>query len=147
MSDRVYSLCEGYRENRKVIRWGVSRYGRKHDVGMQEAVCVGQELGRQSLYIEWTPRTPKQRSPEQMREHRLRNMRKRIERKFPLFAEQFIHEQLKRDKFDLNACKADHEARTRLIAESNASWWAAHPEERRVRLPNAQVEFQEGSEE
>jgi len=134
VSDRVYSLCEGHRENWKVIRWGVSRFGREPDAEMQQAVCKGMQLGCQSLYIEWTPKIYKQRSPEQMQQHRLRNMRRRIERKFPLFAEQFVQEQLKRDKFDLDACRNDHAARTRLIAESDAAWWAAHPEERRVKL-------------
>lgn len=137
MSNRVYSLCEGHREDRTVVRWGVSRYDREHDAEMEAAVCSGQQFGKQSIYIEWTPKPLKQHSPERMLAQRIQNMRRRIESKFPLFADQFEREEMKRDKFSLETCQADYERRGQVDGKWHAEWWAAHPEDRRVCLPDA----------
>jgi len=136
MSERVYSLCEGHGESRRVLRWGVSRLGAGHDAEMSAAVSEGQKLGTQSLYVEWTPDAPRQKSAEAMQAQRIRNMRRRVQAKYPLFAEEFERDALKADKFSLAACQADRDASAAIDADWRKRWWEEHPESLRVYLPN-----------
>jgi hypothetical protein len=140
MSERVYSLCEGHGEARRVLRWGVSRLGAGHDAEMSAAVGAGQVLGTQSSYVEWTPDAPRQKSAEAMQAHRIRNMRRRVQAKFPLFAEEFERDALKANKFSLAACQADRDASAAIDADWRKRWWKEHPESLRVYLPNVPAE-------
>lgn len=135
MSDRVYSLCEGHGEARRILRWGISRYGSGHDAEMSAAVCESQHLGRQSLYVEWTPDEPRQKSAEAMQAHRVRNLRRRIQAKYPLFAEEFERQARTQDQYSLEKCQADRDASAAIDADWRTRWWKEHPESLRVYLP------------
>jgi len=135
MSERVYTLFKGNGADRIIIQWGVSRFGNKHDQEMEDAVSVGQILGKEHVGIEWLPEPCKQRSPEMMRAQRLRNMRKRLS-KYPLFFDEFEKAELRKEYFSLKGCQADYEDRTKTDQEWMAKWWKAHPDILRVRLPN-----------
>lgn len=136
MSDRVYSLCVGYGEARRILRWGVSRLGSGHDAEMSAAVSKGQDLGAQSLYVEWTPDELRQKSAEAMQAHRIRNMRRRVRVRFPLFAEEFERQALTQDQYSLEKCQVDRDASAAIDAAWRKRWWDEHPERLRVYLSN-----------
>ena len=146
MSDRVYSLCEGHGEARRVLRWGVSRLGSSHDAEMSAAVSAGQVLGTQSSYVEWTPAPIKQRGAAAMQAQRLRNGRRRVaklQERMPLFAEQIEREEFARPKYTLQACEADMAESAAIDATWRDRWYREHPEDRRVYLPNVSGEGRE----
>jgi len=137
--DRVYSLCEGHGESRRIIRWGVSRVGRGHDPEMEAAVSAGQVLGQQSLYIEWTPEALKQRGAAAMQAQRLGNGRRRVaklQERLPLFAAQIAAEEFARPKYTIEACQADMATTAAFDATWMARWRDAHPDYTRVYLPD-----------
>lgn len=142
MSDRVYSLCEGHGEARRVVRWGVSRLGAGHDHEMAEAVSAGQVLGSQSSYVEWTPSPIKQRGAVAMQAQRLRNGRRRVaklQERMPLFAQEIEREEFARPKYTLAACEADMAESAAIDAAWRDRWYREHPETRRVLLPPLEI--------
>lgn len=137
MTSRVYSLCEGHGEARRVVRWGMSRHGREPDPEMEAAVTRGQILGRQSLYIEWIPQPIRQRGAAAMQAQRLRNGRRRVAKlqaRMPLFAAQIEQEEFARPKYTLAACEADAAESAAIDAMWRERWWQEHPEDRKVVL-------------
>jgi hypothetical protein len=142
MSDRVYSLCEGHGDSRRVIRWGVSRLGREHDPEMESAVSTGHVLGRQSLYIEWTPAPIKQRGAAAMQAQRIRNGRLRVAKlaaRFPLFAAQIERDEFSRPKYTLESCQSDADTSAAIDRSWIDRWHSEHPQDRRVYLSNTSM--------
>ena len=90
---RIYEIREGYGDNQRLLVWAAGRKGRNHDPQVSEAIEELSTLGRTSLYVVFSPTTPRQRSAEARLAQRIGNMRRRAARA-PLFADQIEAEQL-----------------------------------------------------
>jgi len=137
---RIYSLeTSGPRADRRVVRWGLSRFGDSEDPEMYEAVKCNRTPGDGlALYTSWTPKPSKTRSAEQILAQRVRNAQKRAE-KFPLFADQFLEEELSKEKNTLQACKADREKRIEIWEEWERKYWQYYSSDKQVVLEPARV--------
>jgi len=134
MSQRIYALYNGAGPTKILIRWGKSRFGNKPDNEIDKLVCKDHVFGKQSLYVEWIPEPIKQHSAERMRAQRINNAKKRIEKKAPLFVQELMDEELKRDKFSIEQCKADHEHRHQIDLKQQKEWFERHPASLEVSL-------------
>lgn len=134
---RYYSVESGYGAGAVVLRWGLSRFGDATDSEMQETVARGMHLGSEHFCVGWTPRRGRPHSPERMLQQRIGNMERRIRRKWPLYADQFIADEMRRDKFTLAACRRDAEIKTDCHETWVAEFWAKFSEDKRIVLPSS----------
>lgn len=133
---RIYSIRDSWKSDAKVLRWGASRFGDKHDPEMEKAVADGHKIpgDGKPFCVDFTPEMPRFKSPAQCREQRIRNMRKRIQQRDPLFADQFEVQELKRDYFSLEKVTRDQETKKAYFEKWILNFWNEHSPDKEVKL-------------
>jgi len=132
---RIYALRRGHGDDSIVICWGASRFGSDPDMEMERAVYRDWQPGcGLACYVEWSPSFGRRHSPKQMKAQRERNMRRRVEMRYPLYADQVISGELKRPYFRLETCERQYDERTEINEAWARRWHEVHPEEKRVYL-------------
>ncbi len=136
----IYSLeTSGQASERAVVRWGLSRFGDSEDPEMYEAIKGDRTPGDGlAVYTSWTPKPIKTRSAEQILAQRISNARKRAER-FPLFADQFLEDELAKEKNTLEACEADRIKRIEIWEEFERKYWEYYSPDKQVVLEAVRV--------
>ena len=136
---RYYELRSTWGPDGECIRWGLSRFGKKHDAEMDAAVSTGKNLGDgTSLCVSFTPVIPRMKSAAAVQAHRIRNMRARAA-KLPLLAAQIEAEELAKPYFSIEQAERDQAERLAYFEKWAAQWWADHTPDKQVHLPNASV--------
>lgn len=129
---RLYELRD---DNNKILSWGKSRFDDGTDNELAEAVYAEWALGSSlRCCVCFEPPPHKQRTPEQMRAQRIRNMKERIAAKAPLFADQLEAEEMEREYFSLERCQADHQERAEYLAQATVDFWNNRPADREVTI-------------
>lgn len=135
---RYYEVKEGNRGYGKCIRWGLSRFGKRHDDEMSRAVSCYHPPGdtKSSFWIGFTPSIPTMQSPARVVARRVSNMKKRAA-KFPLLADQIEAEEMKRSYFSEAEAERDQAERRAYFENWVAQFWEQHPETLRISIPAA----------
>ncbi|MFH1984759.1 MAG: hypothetical protein ABIL58_23205 [Pseudomonadota bacterium] len=130
---RVFTVyTSGTPDSRKVLKWGVSRFGNRPDPEVEAAVGAYHELGKTALYTGWVPEPMRFESAEKMLAHRIRNAKARVRKKDALFYDDQLAKELSRPKYTIDACRADLAIKKQLEENYIAKWWAEHTEAKRV---------------
>jgi hypothetical protein len=136
-STRCYEVCTGYGHNRKILCWGLSRFGEKHDGEMQKEIFAraGAPGSGRIFCVTFTPGAmPRQLSPEKVAARRIRNMKARAA-KIPLLAPVIEQEEMKRAYFSVEAARSAGKKRRAFLESLVEKFWKQHPEETRITLP------------
>lgn len=136
---RYYEIRSAMGPNGKCVRWGLSRFGLRHDEGMSQAIGSIKVPGDgTSFCVGFTPSLPKLHSPARVGAQRVRNMKARAA-KLPLFASQIEAEELKREYYSLAQAERDQAERRAYIESWASRFWDEHPESLRLILPAASI--------
>ncbi len=134
---RCYEIHSGHGTGRKVLCWGLSRFGERHDEEMQNAVFSrgGAPGSGKAFCVTFTPGAmPRQLSPEKVAARRIRNMKARAA-KTPLLAPVIEQEEMKRAYYSVEAARSAGEKRRAFLETLVEEFWKQRPEETRITLP------------
>jgi len=130
--DMVYELARGHSEAREVMLWEPSGNGRGRDLVVEAALDRLRVPGETAIWISWAPDPIRFQGPERMLARRVANMRSRVRRKDPLFAQEFEARELTREKYTVEACAKDLEHKRSADARWIEAWRERHPESKRL---------------
>jgi len=121
---RVYSIRDGL-GSKKLLSWGLSRYGDKHDAEMEIAVAKNKIPGDGKWFcVGFTPdESPRLKTPEQVQAQRIGNMKRRAA-KLPLFRAEIEARQINKDYFSgCSGAKIAYLLELRLVIAFFWSLW------------------------
>jgi hypothetical protein len=133
---RFFEIKDGWGPDSKCVSWGLSRFGKRHDEEMSQAIAALHTPGDgKSFCVGFTPSIPKMHSPARVAAQRIRNMKARAA-KLPLLADQIEAEEMKRSYFSEAEAERDQAERRAYYGKWEARFWEQHPEALRIVLPN-----------
>jgi hypothetical protein len=132
---RYYEITDGWGPDSTCVRWGLSRFGERHDDEMFQAIAALHTPGDgKSLRVSFTPSVLKMQSTDRVLAQRIRNMKARAE-KMPLLADQIIARELEREYFSKAEVERNQAERKAYYEKFEALFWEKHPESLRIVLP------------
>jgi hypothetical protein len=131
---RYYEVHDKWGPDSRPIVWGLSRFGKRHDAEMSDAVSNHHTPGDgKSFCVGFTPEMPRIHTAARVRSQRIRNMQKRVA-KFPLFADQFEAEEMRDPYFSLDDAEKSQEHRRVFSEQHVAQFWSARETIEKVEL-------------
>ena len=132
---RYYAVLDSWKRGARVIRWGLSRFGKKHDKEMEKAVSGTTTPGDGTCFtVGFTPTEPRMKSATAIQRQRIGNMKRRIQKNMPLFAAVEEKKELERSYYSLEDIDKSQLERKKYLKKCEREFWENHKPELQVKL-------------